>query len=423
MKLIEKAKTDGIICESKEMRDVIRLAGMVASKKTTVLITGETGVGKNIIAKFIHDLSPRKAGTFKAVNCSSLAETLLESELFGHVKGAFSDATKDHVGLFKQADGGTLFLDEVGDMSPGLQARVLHTLEMGEFRPVGAEREETTNVRVIAATNVDLAKAVREKEFRMDLYYRINVFPIHIASLRERTDDIDGLDGLVEKFIKDFNKEEREISGATSDRITGVTKEAGKFLRYASWTGNVRELRSAIEYAFIHHAKEGELQLTNFPESLLKLADASSVVPSEADANTAETFLESMGVTTEDILESMGVTTEDIKARVKYKTPEDLNKVVATVALLIINKEMAASGSSLDKSMGHAARGSIENFGKLCWDLFLKDRDDKPTPTTFIKECRELWERHKKRENKEKEQKGVEDATAAEDDNEPPNTN
>jgi transcriptional regulator with GAF, ATPase, and Fis domain len=412
MNLIEKAKTDGIICESKEMRDVIRLAGMVASKKTTVLITGETGVGKNIIAKFIHDLSPRKAGTFKAVNCSSLAETLLESELFGHVKGAFSDATKDHVGLFKQADGGTLFLDEVGDMSPGLQARVLHTLEMGEFRPVGAEREETTNVRVIAATNVDLAKAVREKEFRMDLYYRINVFPIHIASLRERTDDIDGLDGLVEKFIKDFNKEEREISGATSDRITGVTKEAGKFLRYASWTGNVRELRSAIEYAFIHHAKEGELQLTNFPESLLKLADASSVVPSEADANTAETFLE-----------RMGVRKDDIKARVKYKTPEDLNKVVATVALLIINKEMAASGSSLDKSMGHAARGSIENFGKLCWDLFLKDRDDKPTPTTFIKECRELWERHKKRENKEKEQKGVEDATAAEDDNEPPNTN
>ena len=134
MNQTEEAKTDDIICESQGMREVIRLARKVASKKATVLITGETGVGKNIIAKLIHDHSPRKAGPFKAVNCSALTETLLESELFGHVKGAFTGATENHEGLFKQATGGTLFLDEVGDMSPGLQARVLHTIETEDFR-------------------------------------------------------------------------------------------------------------------------------------------------------------------------------------------------------------------------------------------------------------------------------------------------
>ena len=389
----EEAKTDDIICESQGMRKVIRLARMVASKKSTVLITGETGVGKNIIAKLIHDLSPRKAGPFKAVNCSALTETLLESELFGHVKGAFTGATESHEGLFKQATGGTLFLDEVGDMSPGLQARLLHTIETEEFRPVGGKKEDTADVRVIAATNVDLAEAVREKRFRIDLYYRLNVFPIHIPPLRERTKDILK---LVDLFIEQFNTDEKEISGAESDRITGVTDEAEKYLKYATWVGNVRELRSAIEYAFIHHAKAGELQPTNFPKPQLELADASSVVPSEVaepePSDVAEPEpRESDAAAFLALMRFKTVSQENITDIYK---PRNIERTMHTMGALIKkNVELGSLRRREMRSLGYAGDGTINNFFEHCKDLFFaEDAADRPKTTTeFIEKLRGIY--------------------------------
>ena len=243
-----------IIGESAPMQTVLRQVAQVAPTKATVLITGETGVGKEVIAQAIHEGSPRETRLFKAVNCGTFYQDLLQSELFGHEKGSFTGATSQRRGVFEQADGGTLFLDEVGEMSPEVQVKFLRVLETQEFTRLGGEKNIKVDVRIIAATNIDLATSVRQKKFRQDLYYRLNLFRIQIPPLRDRREDIPF---FVSAFIS-------ELSTEHGKPITGITQEARNYLQNADWHGNVRELRNAVETAVILSTTE-ELQLKDFP--------------------------------------------------------------------------------------------------------------------------------------------------------------
>ena len=247
-----------IIGDSEPMQRVKDKVTRLTEKKTDVpvLITGETGVGKDLIAKAIHKGSTKgstREGPFKAVNCGAFAPSLLQSELFGHEKGAFTDATNLRRGAFEQANKGTLFLDEVAEMPPEVQVHFLRVLETQEFTRLGGETNIKVNVRIIAATNVNLVTSVREKKFRQDLYYRLNIFRIHIPPLRDRREDIPA---LVKHFIETLNAEHRLCAC--------VTEAAADFLESAEWYGNVRELRNAIESAMIS-ADTKELKITYFP--------------------------------------------------------------------------------------------------------------------------------------------------------------
>jgi len=201
--------------------------------------TGETGTGKELFARLIHANGPRRERKFVAQNCGALPESLLESELFGHTRGAFTGATADRRGLFEEADGGTIFLDEVGEMSPAAQLRLLRVLQEGEVRRVGATATHKVNVRVIAATNADLEQEIRAGRFRQDLYYRLNVFPIRLPPLRERPEDIPT---LAEYFLRTFRERARRA-------VPGITPEALRCLRAYPFPGNVRELENEIERA------------------------------------------------------------------------------------------------------------------------------------------------------------------------------
>ncbi|MBD3349745.1 MAG: PAS domain-containing protein [Candidatus Eisenbacteria bacterium] len=212
----------------------------IAESGSTVLITGESGTGKELMARAIHNLSPRSDGPLVIVNCGALPDTLLESELFGHKAGAFTDAKRDRAGRFALAKGGTVFLDEIGDVSPALQSRLLRVLQDGTYEPLGSTRTERTDARVIAATNRDIASMVETGEFRNDLYYRINVITIDIPPLRERREDIPL---LVDHFVARFNR----LKGKD---VTSVSPDAMEILMRHDYPGNVRELENAIEHAF-----------------------------------------------------------------------------------------------------------------------------------------------------------------------------
>jgi DNA-binding NtrC family response regulator len=230
-----------IVAESHAMKHVLQLAAQVAPQATTVLVTGESGTGKEVVARFIHRRSPRSEGPFVAVNCAALAETLLESELFGHEKGAFTGAVQARRGRFELAHGGTLFLDEVGEMSVNLQAKLLRVLQEQQFEMVGGTRTITVDVRIIAATNKELARALEDKSFREDLYYRLSVFPIPIPPLRERREDILPL----AEFLA------RKISMRMGRHFNALSSEAQKILYNYGWPGNVRELQNALERSLI----------------------------------------------------------------------------------------------------------------------------------------------------------------------------
>jgi two-component system response regulator AtoC len=230
-----------IITEDPKMRTVLDLARSVASTDATVLITGETGTGKELIARAIHHWSPRADQAFVAVNCAALAETLLESELFGHEKGAFTGAVAQHRGRFELAHGGTLFLDELGEMSPALQAKLLRVVQDGTLERVGGTRTVTVDARVVAATNRDLQRLVADRTFREDLYYRLSVFPINIPPLRERRADVLPLANyILAQASRRFGK-----------RIAGFSDEATLLLHDYAWPGNIRELQNIIERAAI----------------------------------------------------------------------------------------------------------------------------------------------------------------------------
>ncbi len=231
----------GIVGRSRVMQDVIHRAALVADTKSTVLITGETGTGKEMVARLIHHRSAQREMPLIKVNCAAIPETLLESELFGHVRGAFTGATMTKRGKFALADGGSIFLDEIGTMSTTVQSKLLRVLQEREFEPLGAERTQRVDVRVIAATNRDLKQMVSEARFQEDLYYRLNVIPIEIPPLRERRDDIPILlDHFVEKH--------RQRTGKRIDRVEEGVVEA---LQRYDWPGNVRELENTIERAVV----------------------------------------------------------------------------------------------------------------------------------------------------------------------------
>ena len=228
-----------IIGNSRAMLKVLDMVSRVAFSSATVLITGESGTGKELVARAIHFSGNRKDGKFVAINCATLSENLLESELFGHVKGAFTGAVKDKKGLFEDADGGALFMDEIGDIPKSVQAKMLRVLQEGEFMSLGDTVTKKVDVRIIAATNQDLLQRVQEKEFREDLYYRLNVINIAVPPLRERKEDIPL---LVKHFIEKYNKKENK-------QIKGLSPEIEKEFYNYNWPGNVRELENVIERA------------------------------------------------------------------------------------------------------------------------------------------------------------------------------
>jgi len=231
----------GIVGRSRQMQELIRQAERVAETKSTVLILGETGTGKELLARAIHDRSGQRQMPLIKVNCAAIPETLLESELFGHVRGAFTGATMTKKGKFALADGGTIFLDEIGTMSTALQAKLLRVLQEREFEPLGAERSQRVDLRVIAATNRDLKKRVEEGQFLEDLFYRLNVIPLVLPPLRDRREDIPV---LVEHFL-------RKHTQRTGRLIEGIDEEATKWLAAYDWPGNVRELENAVERAVV----------------------------------------------------------------------------------------------------------------------------------------------------------------------------
>jgi two-component system, NtrC family, response regulator HydG len=237
----ESQRFGELVGGSSEMRRVFTVVERVAPTDTSVAIYGESGTGKELVARAIHQRSKRAQGPFIKVNCGALAETLLESELFGHEKGAFTGAVKRKLGRFELADGGTLFLDEIGDVSPAMQTKLLRVLQEREFERVGGEASVKVDVRVVSATNRDLAKEVAEGRFREDLYYRLQVVPITIAPLRERKSDV-AL--LVEHFI-------RRLAPRTNPRVVGIEDAALARLVAYRWPGNVRELENVIEQALV----------------------------------------------------------------------------------------------------------------------------------------------------------------------------
>jgi two-component system response regulator HydG len=260
-------KFDEMIGESAPMRNLFARLSRIADSEATVLITGESGTGKELAARVLHDRSRRREGPFVAVNCAALPEMLLESELFGHTRGAFTDARSARKGLFLQAGGGTLLLDEIGDFPVGLQAKLLRALEERTLRPVGGDREVSFDVRVIATTHRDLESAVEEGRFREDLFFRINVIPVELPPLRERGTDVLL---LAQHFINVF-------SARAGRPVAGLSEAAAaKMLEYA-WPGNVRELRNAVERA-VALTRYERLAVEDLPEKIRNYRSTNLVI-------------------------------------------------------------------------------------------------------------------------------------------------
>lgn len=255
--LDEKYGMENIIGESPAMKNVFRRIRQAAPSDATVLISGPSGTGKELVAHAIHRLSNRAHGPFVAVECAALPENLLESELFGHEKGAFTGAVARRIGRFEAANGGTIFLDEISEISPSIQVKLLRVLESRTFQRVGSSETLKTDIRLVAATNRDLAHFVAEGKFREDLFYRLNVVDIRLPALRERSGDV-AL--LAARFM-------REFSAANGNRVTGITPAALKLLEAYPWPGNVRELRNTIEKMVVL-SSGGELDVADIPDEM-----------------------------------------------------------------------------------------------------------------------------------------------------------
>jgi two-component system, NtrC family, response regulator AtoC len=268
--LDERYRFDGIIGKSRPMARLLQLVETIAGTNSTILITGETGTGKEVVARSIHHNSPRRMNRFVALNCSAIPETLLEAELFGHVRGAFTGASGNRQGRLEQAHKGTLFLDEVGTMSAALQMKLLRVLQEREFERVGDSHTIKVDVRVIAATNSDLTKLVAQGEFREDLFYRLNVIPVHLPPLRERKDDIPL---LVRHFLDKLTAaDDRQPAGG---RDLTVSQEGMRRLMAYHWPGNVRQLENAIERAVAFAAGRAQIDVGDLPPEIQEARDGS----------------------------------------------------------------------------------------------------------------------------------------------------
>ncbi len=311
--IVNQAENDSrfpsdIIAESDAMKQVMILANQVATLQTTVLLTGESGVGKEVVARYVHRSSPRKDNQFVAVNCAALTETLLKSELFGHEKGAFTGATNAKRGRFELAHGGAIFLDEIGEMSIELQTTLLRVLQEQEFERVGGTRTITVDVRVIAATNKNLIDAIEAKEFRADLFYRLNVFPIHIPPLRSRRDDIGPLaDYFVNEISSKIGQTKKSLSSASMD-----------ILHHYDWPGNIRELQNAIERALIV-SQSNEIQPKDLPLQLSNNSSEESKPETLAEIEKTtilETLLKNQG-DRRKTCNQLGVSLRTLQSRLK----------------------------------------------------------------------------------------------------------
>jgi two-component system response regulator AtoC len=267
-----------ILAKSQVMQEIFRTIAKIADYKTTVLISGESGTGKELVARALHGRSSRRSGNFVAVNCGAIPENLLESELFGHKKGAFTDANSDRRGLFEEADGGTLFLDEIGELPTALQVKLLRVLQDEMIRRVGDSRDVKVDVRIIAATHRDLAAEVKAGRFREDLFYRLNVLPIVVPPLRARREDI-AL--LIDHFVARNN-------ARLGTSIRGVDTEARRLLVEYSWPGNVRELENTIERAMV--LSEGDLLVAaDLPDRIREVRDPVQVQLSSGELSIKKT--------------------------------------------------------------------------------------------------------------------------------------
>jgi transcriptional regulator with GAF, ATPase, and Fis domain len=244
----------GMVGHGPAMQKVYRLARLVAPRNTPVLIAGETGTGKELVARAVHQISERSKNPLVVVNCAAIPEALLEAELFGHVRGAFTGAVQSRVGRINNAHGGTLFLDEIGDLPLGMQSKLLRFLQEGEVQRLGSSDVFRVDVRVICATNINLTQSVKQKTFRQDLYYRISVFPIELPPLRERIEDIGP---LAERFLSELCQE----AGVEPKKLSASSIA---LLRQTHWPGNVRELHHAVERAFILSGNEPHLHVEHF---------------------------------------------------------------------------------------------------------------------------------------------------------------
>ena len=273
-----------ILSKNEKMQNIFQVIKKVSPYKSTILITGESGTGKELIARALHYNSDRSQLPFIPVNCGAIPENLLESELFGHVKGAFTDAIRTKKGLFEEADGGTLFLDEIGELPTPLQVKLLRVLQDGEIRKVGESKSIQIDVRIVTATVKDLIKEVNEGRFREDLFYRLNVLPIHIPPLRERKEDIPL---LVQHFINKYSQ-------SMNKKVTGITPKALETLLNYKWYGNVRELENTIERAIVLTDKE-IIELENLPVEIQNFKDQIEFTPlaeEEYSIKKASRFLE-----------------------------------------------------------------------------------------------------------------------------------
>ncbi|MBU8909831.1 MAG: sigma-54 dependent transcriptional regulator [Desulfobacterales bacterium] len=264
--------TEGIISASPVMKDLLDTASRAANSEATILITGESGTGKEVLARLIHQNSPRSNGPMVVVNCAAIPAGLIESELFGHVKGSFTGAIKDRKGHFQTASGGTLFLDEIGEMATDIQVKLLRAIQEKEVQSVGSERAKKVDIRIVAATNLDLQEKIAQGEFREDLYYRLSVIPLFIPPLRERTEDIPA---LVKHFLKKFD----------APRGVVFSRQAHDLLKAYQWPGNIREMQNIVERCIILREKS----MIN-PEDLHLLvhkASATSLAPVIPDEGIA----------------------------------------------------------------------------------------------------------------------------------------
>lgn len=266
-----KNTSDKFVGESDEMKKVFHVISKLSQVNTPVLIRGESGTGKELVAKAIHYNGPRKDERFVTINLAAIPDNLIESELFGHEKGAFTGATERKIGKFQFANGGTIFLDEIGDISNSMQVKLLRVLQEKTFTPVGSNRDVKTDVRIIAASHKPFEKMIEEGNFREDLFYRLNVLPVYLPPVRERQSDIPH---LVDYYVKYFNNHHHL-------NIMGVTDETLEVLRNYSWPGNIRELRNVIEHAFIIESSD-YLQVSSLPEGVRKQANK-NVLSDERD--------------------------------------------------------------------------------------------------------------------------------------------